>query len=159
MVVVHDPFDDPRLTAMGLLIETYGGLTARLDEVHATNGLSGNDFDALIRLARSPERRLRMTDLATQTSLTTSGVTRVVDRLERKGLLCRAACPGDRRGSFAVLTDAGNERLTAGMPAVLDAIERWFTGMLKPTQLDALLDALYVVRDTVRPGAAAGARG
>ena len=74
-----DPLDDPRLTAMGLLIEAYQGLTARLDPVHAAHGLSGSDFDTLIRLARSTGRQLRMTDLAAQTSMSTSGITRIVE--------------------------------------------------------------------------------
>ena len=87
-----DRFDDPRLTVMGLFIEAYQGLIARLDAVHAAHGLSGSDFDALIRLARSPGRQLRMTDLAAQTALSTSGITRIVDRLERAGLISRTRC-------------------------------------------------------------------
>ncbi len=87
-----DRFDDPRLTVMGLLIEVCQGLMARLDPVHAAHGLSGSDFDALIRLARSPGHRLRMTDLAAQTSMSTSGITRIVDRLENAGLVGRTRC-------------------------------------------------------------------
>ena len=55
-----------------------------------------------------------MTDLATQTALSTSGITRVVDRLENRGLVRRETCPSDRRGSFAVLTGPGG-RLLAGV--------------------------------------------
>ena len=67
-----------------------------------------------MRLARSPGRRLRMTDLAGQTSLSTSGVTRVVDRMDRDGLVRREACASDRRSSYAVITDAGLARLDDG---------------------------------------------
>lgn len=155
-MVKRHVFDDPRLTAMGLLIEVCGGLTARLDPVHARHGLSGKDFDTLIRLARSPEQRLRMSDLAAQTSLSTSGATRVVDRLERQGLVRRQSVPGDRRSSYARLTDTGASRLRADVPGVLDTVERWFTGVLGPQQLEALLAGLHTVRETVRPGAAAG---
>lgn len=155
--MADDAFDDPRLTAMGLLIEVYEGLTARTEPVLADYGLSGNDFDTLIRLARSPERQLRMTDLAAQTSRTTSGMTRIVDRLERGGLVHRQACPGDRRSALAVLTDAGTQRLSDLLPAHLANIERWFTAQLGPTQLGTLLDALHAVRTAVRPDAAAGA--
>lgn len=157
--MAHDAFDDPRLTAMGLLIEVYEGLTSQLDVVHAQLGLSGTDFDTLIRLARSHGRRLRMSDLAAQTALSTSGITRVVDRLERKGLVCRQSCPADRRSSLAVLTDAGSELLVAHVPAVIEAIERWFTGVIAPGQLAELLAALHTVRCAVRPDAAAGAQG
>lgn len=151
-------FDDPRLTAMGLFIEAYQGLITRLDRVHAAHGLSGSDFDTLIRLARSPGRRLRMTDLAAQTALSTSGITRIVDRLERAGLVCRTRCQADRRSCFAVLTSAGEQRLAADVPDTVDAIERWFTGLLTSAQLDAFTAALQAVRDTVHPHATAGAQ-
>src|SRR5690606_2794705 len=88
--------NDPRLTAFGLLSEVYAGLTARMQPVFAAAGLSEIDFDTLIRLGRSPRQALRMTDLAAQTGLSTSGVTRVVDRLERDGLVVRQACATDR---------------------------------------------------------------
>lgn len=153
-----DRFDDPRLTAMGLLVEAYQGVIARLDPVHAAHGLSGSDFDTLIRLARSPGRQLRMTDLAAQTALSTSGITRIVDRLERAGLVRRSRCPADRRSCFAVLTDAGEQRLAADVPDIVDAIERWLTGLLSAEQLDAFTAALHTVRDAVRPDATAGAR-
>jgi len=154
---VDATFDDPRLTAMGLLVEVYGGLIAQLDLVHSRRGLSGTDFDALIRLARSPHRRLRMSDLAAQTGLSTSGITRIVDRLERRGLVCREACAGDRRGSVAVLTPPGIDLLSEHVPDVIQSIDQWFTQALTPEQLTALLSALHAVRRHVRSGAAAGA--
>jgi MarR family 2-MHQ and catechol resistance regulon transcriptional repressor len=57
-----------------------------------------------------------------------------------------------------VLTDTGVERLAAGVPDIVNAIERWFTGLLTAEQLDAFATALRTVRDTVRPDATAGAR-
>jgi DNA-binding MarR family transcriptional regulator len=156
--MVSESFDDPRLTAIGLLIEVYEGVTARLDPVHARHGLCGNDFDTLIRLARSDRGRLRMTDLASQTSLSTSGITRVVDRLERQRLVRREPCLVDRRSSFAVLTDEGGQRLQAVLPELLAEIESCFTELLGAQRLDTLTDTLRVVRDAVRPGALAGGR-
>jgi len=150
-------FDDPRITAMGLLAEAYGGLAARTAEQLAEHDLSGIEFELLLRLARSPEHRLRMTDLATQGQLTTSGVTRVVDRLERDGLVERTACVTDRRASYAVITKAGLTRLGKVLPGHLAVIERWFTGQLTCDQLNQLLAGLRTVRDAVRPGAASGA--
>lgn len=152
--VMSAELDDPRLTAMGLLVEVYGGVTARLDVVHAAHGLSGTDFDVLIRLARSPGRQLRMTDLAAQTGLSTSGITRIVDRLEERGLAARQAAPGDRRSSLAVLTPAGVERLDQLLPSLIAEIDRWLTGPLSAAQLIALLDSLRTVRAGVRPDAA-----
>lgn len=151
------PFDDSRLTAMGLLAEAFTGLSAKTHLSFAAAGLSDIDFETLIRLARSPGHRLRMSDLAAQTSLSTSGVTRVVDRLEREGLVTRQACPNDRRASYAAITEAGTDRLSAVLPQHLADIETWFTGLLSPEQLSAFLDALRTIRDAVRPCATAGA--
>ncbi|NUP01188.1 MAG: MarR family transcriptional regulator [Nonomuraea sp.] len=149
--------DDPRLTAMGLLAEVHAGLTARMQPVFSEAGLSGIDFETVIRLARSPQQRLRMTDLAAQTGLSTSGVTRVVDRLERDGLVIRQACATDRRASYAALTDVGRDRLTTVLPRHLQDIEDCFTGLLDADELAALLTTLRKIRDVVRPCATAGA--
>jgi MarR family 2-MHQ and catechol resistance regulon transcriptional repressor len=149
-------FDDPRLTAMGLLAETYAGLQAKVMPTITAAGLSLTDFDVLLRLARSDGRRLRMSDLAVQTALSTSGVTRVVDRLENHGLAAREICPSDRRGAYAVLTGEGGRLLAGLLSSHLRDIDRWFTGLLSPDQLDALLGALRILRDEVHPGATAG---
>lgn len=150
-------YDDPRLTAMGLLIEVYDGVTGKTAPVFAAHGLSGSDFDLLIRMVRSPGQGLRLTDLAAQTGLSTSGITRVMDRLERGGLARREASPGDRRGSFAVITDDGRDKLTELLPDLLEAIGEWFTGRLTEEQLDTFLAGLRRLRAGTRPGATAGA--
>ncbi|KIA63342.1 MarR family winged helix-turn-helix transcriptional regulator [Nocardia vulneris] len=151
-----DLFDDPRLTTMGLLFEAHAGVVARLEPTWRAHGLSGMDLNALMRLSRSPDRRLRMSDLATQAALSTSGVTRLVDRLARAGLVERELDPGDRRSAYAVLTAAGAQRLAEVLPDYLDAVDRWLTGLLTPEQLAGLVTALRVVRDTVNPEATAG---
>lgn len=149
-------FEDPRITAIGLFSEAYSGLTNRFAAQFDQHDLSPVEHEVLMRLARSPGRELRMTDLAAQTSLSTSGVTRVVDRMERAGLLCRRACPTDRRSSYAVITDAGLNRLNEALPGHLALIDEFITGLLTPAQLDGLLDALRVIRDAANPGATVG---
>lgn len=151
-------FDDPRITAIGLLFEAYSALSARFAVQFAEHGLSQVEFEVLIRLARSPDQRLRMTDLAAQTALSTSGVTRVIDRLERDGLVVRHACDTDRRISYAQLTASGRTRLEETLPGHLELIEQCFTGQFCVEKLDELLDALRTVRDALRPEATAGAR-
>ncbi|GAA0389818.1 hypothetical protein Acor_76690 [Acrocarpospora corrugata] len=141
---------------MGLFAEVYTGIADKANAGFAKAGLSDVDFETLIRLARSPRQSLRMSDLAAQTSLSTSGITRVVDRLEREGLVVREACATDRRASYAVITDAGNARLQQVLPQHLEDIELWFTGLLSSEQLTAFLDTLRLIRDVVRPCATAG---
>jgi MarR family transcriptional regulator, 2-MHQ and catechol-resistance regulon repressor len=155
--VVHsDWMDDERITAVGLFSEAYAGLAARFAAQFAEHRLAPVEFEVLLRLARSPGGQLRMTDLSSQTSLTTSGVTRVVDRLERGRLVCRQACPSDRRSWYAVITADGRKRLGEVLPGHVALIDEWFTGRLPPEQLDVVLQALRTVRDAVRPDATAG---
>ncbi|MEU9143946.1 MarR family transcriptional regulator [Streptomyces sp. NPDC048349] len=149
-----DVFDDPRLTAAGLLFEAHDGLIARLAPTLEKAGMSSLDFSALTRLSRSPEGRLRMTDLAAQSLLSTSGVTRVVDRLQRGGLVRREASPDDRRSTYAVLTPEGADRLRGVLADHLEEIERWFTGLFTPEQLRDLVVGLRTLRDAVHPNAA-----
>lgn len=148
--------DDPRITAMGLFVEAFSGVNARLNVQLAEHGLGNVDFEVLMRLARSPGGELRMTDLAAQTGLSTSGVTRVVDRLERDGFATRRACPTDRRGSFTVITATGLAKMREILPGHLALIEEWFTGRLAPDELDGLLGGLRTIRDAVRPDATSG---
>jgi DNA-binding MarR family transcriptional regulator len=153
---VSTELDDPRLTAVGLFAEAFVGLTTRFATQFEEHRLSMVEFEVLMRLARSPRSRLRMTDLAGQTSLSTSGVTRVVDRMERDGLVIREACPSDRRSSYAVITPAGRQRLDEVLPGHLDLVQHWFFDQLTPAQLDNLLESMRAIRDAVHPCATAG---
>jgi MarR family 2-MHQ and catechol resistance regulon transcriptional repressor len=149
--------DDPRLTAAGLLFEVANGLAGQLAGQIAAAGVSMSEFEVLLRLSRSDGTRLRMSDLATQANLSSSGLTRLIDRLEGRDLVTRQACPSDGRGSFAVLTPAGLDVLLSIMPGHVELIDRWYTSALSPAQLDDLTAALRAVRAVVRPGAEAGA--
>ena len=152
---MHELFDDPRLTISGLLFEATSGLIAKVEPTWHAHGLSGLDLNALMRLSRSPKHRLRMSNLATQTELSTSGVTRLVDRLAKAGLVERQLDPTDRRSAYAALTPAGISRLEAVLPDYLDALETWLTGLLTPDQLDGLVTGLRIIRDVTNPSATA----
>jgi MarR family transcriptional regulator, 2-MHQ and catechol-resistance regulon repressor len=154
---VRTDLNDPRFTAVGLFAEAFTGLQNRFAAQLEQFRLSEVEFEVLMRLARSPGRRLRMTELAGQTSLSTSGVTRVVDRMDREGLIRREACATDRRSSYAVITEAGLDRLDQVLPGHLDLIQEWFIGRLTPAQLDQFLGTLRTLRDAVNPCATAGA--
>lgn len=151
--------NDPRFTAIGLFAEAFTGLTNRFATQLDQHRLSAVEFEVLMRLARSPGNRLRMTDLAGQTSLSTSGVTRVVDRMDRDGLVRREACASDRRSSYAVITPTGRQRLDDVLPGHLELIQQWFIAQLTPQQLENLLESLRALRDAVNPCATAGSNG
>jgi MarR family 2-MHQ and catechol resistance regulon transcriptional repressor len=154
---VAESLDDPRLTLMGLFAEAFLGLGAKAAPSMAAHGLVENEFGVLLRLARSPGGRLRMTDLTAQMSMTGSGVTRVVDRLVERGLVCREACEADRRSIYAVIGAAGLAKLEQIVPEHLALIQRWLLDPLTDEQVAALEAILRAVRDGVRPCATAGA--
>ncbi len=152
---MSSPLDDERLTAVGLFLETHAGLTALFRRtLGETWQLPDQWFEVLLRLGRSPGGALRMSDLAAQVALSPSGLTRAVDRLERAGLVSRASCPSDRRGSYAVITEQGREVLEAALPRHLADIEEHFTGLLSPEELTVLTGALRKLRDHLNPAAA-----
>jgi MarR family transcriptional regulator, 2-MHQ and catechol-resistance regulon repressor len=152
---------DERLTVLGLFAETWASLTARANAQLAGFGLSGAEFEVCLRLARSPEGLLRMSDLAAQTTLTTSGITRVVDRLVERGLVSRRSCATDRRTTYAVISETGRALLARVLPGHLALAQDWV--------LDPLADsgsgvadfaaALRALRDHVAPCATAGSDG
>ena len=94
------------------------GLSARLLTEH---GLTINDYEVLLHLSRAPDRRLRRVDLVERIMLTPSGITRLLDGLQSAGLVAKATCESDARVTYAVLTDAGYEKLrTASRSHVAD---------------------------------------
>jgi len=149
---VECSLDDERLTLAGLFFEAHAGLTRELGRrLESECGLSVQWFEVLVRLARSPEQRLRMQELVAQVTLTPSGLTRAVDRLVEEGLVRREACASDRRGAFAVLTPKGKRRIDAALPVHLDHLESAFTGVLDTRERDELEVVLRKLRDALHP--------
>ena len=151
-----DPLRDDRLTLVGLLFESATALRSQLDRrLDREVELPLQSFELLLRLARSPGHHLRMSDLAAQTSLTPSGLTRAVDRLERADLVERVPCPSDRRGAYAALTPTGLDRIRDAVQPHLGHVEEYLTSALDPHEQALLTDLLRKVRDHVNPAAAA----
>lgn len=94
------------------LLRAHAGITRDLNsQLALEHGLTLSDFEVLLRLSRAPDRQMRRVDLADQVFLSASGVTRLLDGLERQGFVERASCASDRRVVYAVLTDVGLDRL------------------------------------------------
>jgi MarR family 2-MHQ and catechol resistance regulon transcriptional repressor len=140
--------DDPRITAFGLLLEAFSAVERAVAvDLARTSHLPTPEWEVLIRLSRSPGQRLRLTELANQVRLSTSGLSRLVDRVEEAGLVRREACPSDRRGAFAVLTEQGEAALAAALPAHLESLERNVVTPLGADDLATLEDLLRRLRD------------
>jgi DNA-binding MarR family transcriptional regulator len=126
-----------------LTLRTITGLLRTFEDDMKAEGLALAWYDVLIQLSASPEKRLRMQDLADAVVLTRSGLSRLIDRMERSGLVQRVPAADDRRGSYAALTEEGQaayERLRNGHQRKID--ER-FTSRLSATDLRALRRAMH----------------
>src|SRR5215210_6997234 len=107
------------------------GLLATLDnELQSEHGLSLGDYEVLVFLSESPDRSLRMSDLAGRLHLSPSGITRRIDGLVRAGFVERRQCPTDRRGSNAVLTDDGLQALQRAAPTHVRGVRQHFVERL-----------------------------
>jgi DNA-binding MarR family transcriptional regulator len=112
-------------------------LDAALDQAH---GLPLSSFEVLDRLEDADSGRMRMCDLAEQAQLSRSGLTRLVDRLEREHLLERCSCDHDARGSFACLTDAGRQRVAEARATHSAVVREQFFSRFSVSELSALAD-------------------
>jgi DNA-binding MarR family transcriptional regulator len=145
-----DELTPAELAAWRGLLRVHAALTRELDaELARTHDLPLSSYEVLIHLRSEPDRRCRMSDLAERALLSRSGMTRLVDRLEREGLLVRDSCSDDGRGLFAVLTDAGEEVLARARPTHLAGVRERFLRHFEPAELEAIAAAW----ERVLPGA------
>ena len=153
---MNEPWDDPRITAFGMLLEAHSAVLTQVGrDFEEASGLPVTWFAVLLRLARTPDHRLRMAELAKQIGHSTSGLTRLVDRLEAAGYVRREACPSDRRGAEAVLTDEGVDVLRKALPGHLESLDRRVATPLGD-EMTALEDLLRRLRDHNGPGQCPG---
>jgi len=104
----------------------------------ASQGLSMTEYSVLMNLSEAPDRSLRMSELANYVSISVSGLTRVVERLSRQGLVERVRSESDRRGQVAVLTPAGLERLERAWPTHLASVRNHVMDHLRGLDLAAV---------------------
>jgi DNA-binding MarR family transcriptional regulator len=111
-------------------------------ELIETQHLPLAEYDVLVQLDEALEGRLRMAQLADRVLLSRSGLTRLVERLESSGLVRREVCPSDARGSFAVLTEVGRQRLREATVGHMQSIQAHFASALNCGQVEALREAM-----------------
>jgi DNA-binding MarR family transcriptional regulator len=133
------------------MLRVHTALVKALDaELAAAHDLPLSSYDVLVTLASAPGRRRRMSELADSVLLSRSGMTRLVDRLERDGLLARDHCTDDGRGCFAVLTDKGADVLRRARPTHLAGVRERFLSHFSEDELRMLASCW----ERVLPGAA-----
>ena len=134
---------DPRLETWRSFLVAHAQVRRQLErELQAEQSLGLGEYEVLLLLTRADERRLRMSDLADRLGLSRSGATRLVDRLQADALVERASCATDRRGSWAMLTDAGHARLRRASPTHLRGVGEHFLNRIPAAELEALQHTL-----------------
>ena len=145
----HEYLSDAEFRAWhGSLLFTNSTTRALDEALSAAHGVSVKEFDVLITLFNAPEGQLRMAELAERVVLSPSGVTHLVTRLERDGLVQRTVDEHDRRSFFAALTHAGRQRLRDSRPTHNDVIRERLTQRLTSHELKTLGALWEKVLDT-----------
>lgn len=134
------------------LLRAHAATTRSLSaELVAQHGLTINDYEALLLLSRAEGNFLKRIELAEQLILTPSGVTRLLDGLERAGYVEKGSCPTDARVTYAVLTDAGRRKLEEASSSHIAAVRALFEERFDDDELATLAELLGRL-----PGAAGG---
>src|SRR5258705_761184 len=132
----QEAWTEGKLRAWRGLLRAYGCLAKRLDaELEQAHKLPMTSYEVLHHLQEASGGRMRMCDLADHAQLSRSGLTRMVDRLERDGLIERCSCEQDARGSFACLTDPGRERLEEARVTHLALVREHFLSHFSEAEL------------------------
>ena len=156
--------DDEQVRAWALVLRVHAAVVPRLERDLAAVGMPLSWYDVLLELNAAPDRRLRMTELGARAVLSRERVSRVVDELERAGLVHRERNPDDGRSLLAVITDEGRARLRAAAPTYLAGIERHFgahvgddaatvaAALLRVVEAAAAVDRPTPARESVQIG-------
>jgi DNA-binding MarR family transcriptional regulator len=127
------------LDAWARLLHAHASTTRVLSgSLLAEHGLTLNDYEALLRLARAQDGRMRRVDLAEELTLTASGVTRLLDGLEAAGYVERGSCSTDRRVVYAVITDVGRDKLETASESHIAEVRALFDERFGPDELEQL---------------------
>lgn len=125
--------------AWGGFLSAYARMNRFIeDDLQAHSHLTHVEFEVLLRLSWSDTHRMRIQDLAAESILTRSGISRVVERLEKAGLVTREEAPEDRRGAYAVLTEAGAERFRIAAQKHSECVHTHFLSKFSEEELQTM---------------------
>jgi DNA-binding MarR family transcriptional regulator len=132
-----------RLESWVSFLRAHNAITRQLNaDLLNDHGLTLSDYEVLLRLANAENEMMRRVDLAESVLLTASGITRLLDGLERAGFVEKAACESDARVSYAKLTPTGRKKLVEAADTHRAGIEFLFTGRYSEAELDQLAELL-----------------
>ena len=131
------------LTAWVTFLRAHSAITREMsNQLQREHGLTLHDYEVLLHLARSEYGMMRRVDLARNVLLTASGITRLLEGLERAGYVEKATCESDARVSYAKLTEAGRTKLRAAGITHVRGVEELFTGRYSDSELETLAQLL-----------------
>jgi len=137
----------------GRLLRGHAGTARHLSaQLHAEHGLTINDYEALLLLSKAERNALRRIDLAGRLVLTASGVTRLLDGLERAGWVAKRNCESDARVTYAVLTDAGRAKLDEAACSHVAHIRALLEERYSCAELETLTELLARLPGASEPG-------
>lgn len=142
------PVPAPQLEAWRSFLTAHARLTERLGrELRAEEGLHLTWYDVLVQLSEAEGHQLRMQQLAERVLLSKSGLTRLIDRMERAGYVTRSPCHDDRRGTYATMTDAGYDVLVRTAPTHLGGVRHHFAEAVDDEEAATLTAVLTRIVD------------
>ncbi|MCK2220726.1 MarR family transcriptional regulator [Actinomadura sp. ATCC 31491] len=146
--------DATEMAAWSAFLSTAHLLERRIEEqLKAAAGLTHPQYEILVRLAGSPGRQLRMTELARSCVVSKSALTYQITQLEKAGLVERATCPSDERGVLAVLTEAGLSCLERVAPGHLEVVRAYLIDRLSREELHTVSTAMQRTEQALRASA------
>jgi DNA-binding MarR family transcriptional regulator len=135
--------DEVELAAWRGLVRVHAALVKELDaELDARHGLPLTSYEVLRSLRKSPAGKLRMAELAEHALLSRSGMTRLIDRLEREGMVGRTTCDKDGRGCYAVLTEQGRAAVDEARATYIAVVRSGFLGHFSIDEMQDLASLL-----------------
>jgi DNA-binding MarR family transcriptional regulator len=144
---MDDSFTPLERAAWSGFLETYAQMNRLIEaELQAHAQISHVEFEVLLRLSFAEGGRMRLQDLTAQSILSQSGVSRVVDRLERAGLVRRARASEDRRGADAILTEAGAARFRSAAQQHIAFVRATFLRHCSEAELQCMADCWHRIR-------------
>jgi DNA-binding MarR family transcriptional regulator len=152
------PLDELEMAAWHSMLRAHASVVRRLEaELLAEQGLSLPAYEVLSHLSDMPDRSLRMTELSAAALLSPSGVTRLVDKLQREGLVRRRRCAADARVIYCELTEAGFDRLVAAYPTHLRGVRQHMIDKLDRDDLIGVASSMGKLADATACSEAAEA--
>ena len=139
MAVSATRIDGLELAAWGGFLRAHAAVTRQLNaDLVNEHGLTISDYEVLLHLSRAEDGRLRRVDLVERVLLTASGITRLLDGLERAGYVCKAPCASDARVVYAELTNEGRQKLAAAARTHVRGVRERFLDRFTEDELETL---------------------